>query len=118
MCCMTDIRSVYSQKNLHKLALPICIFRENGRSDSSQTSESDDIIRVVVETCPNIEEFEFTPCFRCVSPLCGLENKDIGSISGIIIYAVFKMGKTSSDQTGGAEVHSVWELFHADFQVM
>lgn len=79
MCCMTDIRSVYSQKNLHKLALPICIFRENGRSDSSQTSESDDIIRVVVETCPNIEEFEFTPCFRCVSPLCGLENKDIGS---------------------------------------
>jgi hypothetical protein len=40
------------------------IVLENGGSDSSQTSESDDIIQVVVETCPNIEEFEFTPCFR------------------------------------------------------
>jgi hypothetical protein len=39
------------------------IVLENGGSDSNQTSESDDVIRVVVETCPNIEEFEFTPCF-------------------------------------------------------
>ncbi|PNF39247.1 hypothetical protein B7P43_G17201 [Cryptotermes secundus] len=67
MYCMTDIRSVCSQKNLRKLALPICIIREKEGSDSSQTSESHDIIQVVVETCPNIEEFEFTPCFRCGS---------------------------------------------------
>jgi hypothetical protein len=40
------------------------IVLENEDSDTSQRSEADDVIRVVVKTCPNIEEFELTPCFR------------------------------------------------------
>jgi hypothetical protein len=47
--CVNNMQNIRPQKNLHKLALPRCIFEGEGGSDSK--------IQVVVLRFPNTEEF-------------------------------------------------------------
>ncbi|PSN53318.1 hypothetical protein C0J52_04690 [Blattella germanica] len=65
--CMRDIDYIYSEQFLTKLALPICILEGYGDAlqPSSKAAKSYQVMRTLVESCPNVEEFELTPCAIC-----------------------------------------------------
>ncbi|KAJ9591308.1 hypothetical protein L9F63_002158, partial [Diploptera punctata] len=63
--CITNINQIHFQDKLVKLALCTCILRGKPYEPSSKAEQINKVIRIIVESFPNIREFELTTCKVC-----------------------------------------------------
>ncbi|XP_021917951.1 F-box/LRR-repeat protein 18-like isoform X2 [Zootermopsis nevadensis] len=83
--CVKKVEKMHRKDNLRKLALPSCIILDGCSQSNQQTSRSNSAMEVIIETCPDIEEFELLPCLHCSSHVC--QQPRVWQESSFVLFA-------------------------------